>query len=157
MKNYKQRLIRAAEGFSDLINMIIVGAMLLVTVGVGGFFIRDILIVFQSGFTDGITEEFASLLLLWVLAELIHTQIAYLKGGPLDVRIFVIVAMVAFLRKMMVVSLKIDKATMTFSDVMLLFYPMLSVLALGVVYWLIGRGGCGVVGLRGESDAAPEN
>jgi len=37
--------------------------------------------------------------------ELLETQVAFLKGKKLDVSVFVLVAMVAFIRKLMVASL----------------------------------------------------
>ena len=76
------------------------------------------------------------LLVLWVLMELLHTQIDYLKGGKFNISVFVLVAMVAFIRKLMLASLKPEKIEVA-------YYPLVVVGVLGVVYWLIKKAEAG--------------
>ena len=70
-----------------------------------------------------------SLLVLWVLMELLHTQIDFLKGGKFNVSIFVLVALVAFIRKPMVASLKPERLEIA-------YYPVVVIGVLSLAYCL---------------------
>ena len=79
---------------------------------------------------EGIGAVLGSLLIIWVLMELLETQVAFLKGRKFDVSVFVLVAMVAFIRKLMVASLKADKIEIA-------IFPLVTILALSVVYLIV--------------------
>ena len=73
-----------------------------------------------------------SVLILWMMMELLHTQVEQLKGGKFHVRIFVDLALVAFIRKVFVASLD-QKDAVSFGLL------LGGLLVLGVIYFLIGR------------------
>ncbi|MDX1776794.1 MAG: phosphate-starvation-inducible PsiE family protein [Desulfobulbales bacterium] len=131
-KEHKEKVLLLSEKFSDLMNIIIMIIMLVIIIGAVGFLIRDIFAFYQAGFASSIGTMLGSLLVLWVLLELLHTQIDYLKGGTFNISVFVLVAMVAFIRKLMVASLKPEKLEAA-------YYPLAVIGVLGIVYWLIKR------------------
>lgn len=131
-KDLKERIVGTSERFSDLLNVLVLCIMVLIIVGVVGLLIQDTISFYRVGFSQGIGTLLGSLLVLWVLMELLHTQIDYLKGGKFNISVFVLVAMVAFIRKLMVASLKPEALEVA-------YYPIVIIVALGLVYWLLSR------------------
>lgn len=74
-----------------------------------------------------------SLLVLWVLVELINSEIQMLQGDKFRISIFVGVVLIAFIRELLILSLKHDTN----------FVPMMALLAgvfvLGITYWLLAK------------------
>lgn len=131
MRGRKTRFIERAESFEYFVNSILVVAIavvILCAIGLLGF---DIYTLFKRGFAQGIGTILASLLILWVLLELLATQIDFLKGGRPSITVFVVVALVAFVRKLMVASLDAEKIESAY------FY-LGAILVLGIVYMLVG-------------------
>jgi len=117
-------------------NILILFIMLALIIGAIGVLGRDIIMFYKDGFSSGMGVILGSLLVLWVLMELLHTQIDYLNGGKFNISVFVLVAMVAFIRKLMLASLKPEKIEVA-------YYPLVVVGVLGVVYWLIKKAEAG--------------
>ena len=73
-----------------------------------------------------------TLLILWVVIELLDTQIGHIKGRAFAIKVFVSVALVAELRKVLTSSIShaswADQASLAGS-----------VLILGIIYWLISK------------------
>jgi len=74
-------------------------------VGVTLLLTSDIIYAFTENLERGVIKALGSLLILWMMIELLHTQVHQLKGGKFHVRIFVDLAMVAFIRKVFVATL----------------------------------------------------
>lgn len=75
-----------------------------------------------------------SLLVLWVLIELINSEIKMLRGDKFRISIFVGVVLIAFIREVLIMTLKHD------SDNAIPMILMLSgILILGFTYWLLTR------------------
>jgi uncharacterized membrane protein (DUF373 family) len=85
-----------------------------------------------SNVEQGVIRALGSLLILWMMVELLHAQVEQLKGGKFHVRIFVDLAMVAFIRKIFVASLE-DKDPWSFGLLIAALF------VLGVIYFLLGR------------------
>lgn len=132
MEDYKGRVLKLTEYFSGAMNFVLLGAIVLLIIGVVVLFAWDVVTFVKSDFSRGIDALFGTLLVLWVLTELLHTQLDYLKTGKLNLSIFVIVALVAFIRKLMVGSLSIVKIEVA-------YYPIATILVLGVVYYLVRK------------------
>jgi uncharacterized membrane protein (DUF373 family) len=132
MAGYKSRVLRITEYFSEAMNLVLLAAIMVIIVGVVILFVRDAVVFMRSDLAHGIGTVFGTLLMLWVLMELLHTQLDYLRTGKLDLSIFVIVAMVAFIRKLMVASLPLEKIEVA-------YYPVATILVLGVVYYLVRK------------------
>ena len=108
MKGFKENLLKAAETFSFGLNILMLVFLVVIIVGVTGLLFKDIYTYFVSGFEYSVSVLLGSFLVLWVLLELMHTQLEYLKGGKVDVSIFILVALMAFVRKLMVSALEPD-------------------------------------------------
>ena len=81
---------------------------------------------------QGIASVLGSLLILWVLIELLENQVSFLRGGRLNVGVFVLVVIVAFVRKLLVASLQVER-------IETLVFPLGTILVLSIVYFIIRR------------------
>jgi len=64
---------------------------------------------------SGFIQALATLLLLWTILELMQTEIGFLQGKPIDVVVFVQVALVVVVREIIVLPVEQDNPT--FQDV----------------------------------------
>jgi uncharacterized membrane protein (DUF373 family) len=73
-----------------------------------------------------------SLLIIWVMVELMENEIRQLRGGQFKIQIFLGVGLVALIRELLIGSLDhgAGKEQLT---------VLAGIVALGVVYWLISR------------------
>ena len=131
MRGKRTGFIERAEKFEYIVNAVLVIAIAVVIVCAVGLIGFDIFNFFRQGFSQGIGTILASLLILWVLLELLATQIDFLKGGRPSITVFVVVALVAFVRKLMVASLNADKMESAY------FY-LGAIFILGFVYMMVG-------------------
>ncbi|HAK61536.1 MAG TPA: hypothetical protein DCO77_14370 [Nitrospiraceae bacterium] len=131
---YKVRsaLITFSEGFSQTMNLVLILALIGLTLGVLGLFVKDVGLLLQGDLTNGIISALGSLLLLWVIIELMNTEISHLKGGKFHISVFVGVALVTIIRETMIATLKHEKP-----DV--IYYLIAAILVVGFVYWLVAR------------------
>jgi|Deesub1362B_J571_1020462.scaffolds.fasta_scaffold00061_29 uncharacterized membrane protein (DUF373 family) len=127
----KSFLIRFAESFSSTMNLVLVLALILITLGVAGLFFYDVINIFaKNNISYGIISALGSLLILWILIELMNTEIEHLKGGRFNISVFIGVALVAFIRDLMIMTLKHEK-------IMVSYYLVAAIFVLGIVYWLV--------------------
>ncbi len=126
----KNNFIERAETFEYYVNAVLVIAIAIVIVCAIVLLGYDIFSFIQKGFVQGIGTILASLLILWVLLELLATQIDFLKGGRPSITVFVVVALVAFVRKLMVASLNAEKIESAY------FY-LGAIFVLGLVYMMV--------------------
>jgi len=130
MDRPKKRFLAASEQFLSIVNGILIATIAVVVLCAIGLLLMDVFSFVRDRTAEGIAAVMGSLLIIWVLMELLETQVAFLKGRKLDVSVFVLVAMVAFIRKLMVASLKVDK-------IEIVAFPLVTILALSVVYLII--------------------
>lgn len=130
----KSSLIDFSEKFAYTMNMALVLALIGLSVGVMWLFISDLygLIVGTVHAGEGIISALGSMLILWVMIELIDTEIAHLKGGKTKISVFVGVALVSTIREMMIATLKHSQESAIYSLIG-------AILVTGVVYWLVTR------------------
>lgn len=110
---------------------IIVGLALLVSaIIVIGLFVHDVWAIITGTVAGGFLNALGTLLILWTLSELINAEVRYLQGEHIRVAVFIEVAIAATIRKLLVVSAEgVDVAhSATY---------ILTLLALGIVYWLL--------------------
>jgi uncharacterized membrane protein (DUF373 family) len=104
-----------------------------VSLAVVGLFFFDVSKIFTLDHPEnGIIAAFGSMLIIWMMIELLDTEIAHLKGRKIPIKIFVGVVIVAFLRKVLIASLAHEEIFAFASKVGTL-------LILGVVYWLVTK------------------
>lgn len=125
-------LIQLANRVSHGLNLTLVLGLVGLGVMVIGLFVYDIMHILDGNLEQGILGTLGSLLMLWVVIELMDTEIKHLKGGKFAIKVFISVALVAMIRKILVTSLRHDAVEAQVSLVA-------AVAVLGVVYWLIAK------------------
>ncbi|HTG01391.1 MAG TPA: protoglobin domain-containing protein [Nitrospirota bacterium] len=131
---YKVRsaLISFSERFSHTANLMLVLALIGLTLGVVWLFIQDVMGMFASGIESGIISSLGSMLLLWLMIELINTEISHLKGGKFHISVFVGVALVTMIRETMIATLRHEKPESV-------YYLIAAILVIGFVYWIVAK------------------
>ncbi len=128
----RNALISFAERFAQTMNLVLVLALIGLTLGVIALFAMDLKDLVAVGIEHGIITSLGSLLVLWIMIELMNTEIKHLKGGKFRISVFVGVALVAFIRDTMIMALK-HEATEK------LYYLIALILTLGIVFWLVTK------------------
>lgn len=133
-QKFETYLIQLANRFSHGLNIILVLGLVILGVMVIGLFGYDLIHLFDEGgdFEKALLSTLGSLLMLWVVIELMDTEIKHLRGGKFAIKVFISVALVAVIRKILVTSLKSDAVEAQISLVA-------AVAVLGVIYWLISK------------------
>ena len=128
----KSALITFSERFSQATNFMLVFALIGLTIGVGWLFLRDVAHIFSGDVEQGIISSLGSMLLLWLMIELMSTEIAHLKGGKFYISVFVGVALVTMIRETMIATLRHEKPES-------IYYLIAAILVIGFVYWIVAK------------------
>jgi len=128
----KSALLSFSERFSQVMNFMLVFALIGLTIGVGWLFLRDVINIFSGDIEQGIISSLGSLLLLWLMLELMNTEISHLKGGKFHISIFVGVALVTMIRETMIATLRHEKPES-------IYYLIAAILVVGFVYWIVAK------------------
>lgn len=113
-----------------LINSAVIVAIAIVLLFSIGLLFYDIYNLIRNRYALGMGTVLGSLLILWVLMELFENQVAHLKGKRIDASVFIVVALVAFIRKLMVASLDAEKIEVA-------YFPLATIFILSIVYLAI--------------------
>jgi uncharacterized membrane protein (DUF373 family) len=113
-------------------NLVLVLALIGLTLGVIVLFVMDLRNLVTIGIEHGIITALGSLLVLWIIIELMNTEIKHLKGGKFRISVFVGVALVAIIRDTMIMALKNEAIEK-------LYYLIALILTLGIVFWLVTK------------------
>ena len=133
-KKAENKLISFARRFSYGLNLVLVMGLVILGLTVLGLFAYDLTHIFTGNIEKGLLATLGSLLMLWVVIELVDTEIDHLKGAKFSVKVFISVAMVAVIRKILVASLKSESAAIEAQ------YSLIAALAvLGIVYWIVTK------------------
>jgi len=95
-----------------VISIALVLATLLLT---GYFFLQVWEALSVHSLIDGFLHALGILLLLWTMIELMQTEIGFLRGEPIDVTVFVEVALVVVVRE--IILLPVENTQPTLADV----------------------------------------
>ncbi|MDA7816859.1 protoglobin domain-containing protein [Sulfurimonas sp.] len=133
MSHVEKNILSSLKKFNSYINYFLAGALAIVAFFAIGLFGYDIYLLF---FTDikiekGILTVLGSLLVLWASIELIHEEIEHLQGKGFAIGAFIMLAMAALIRKVLIYSLSSEKG-----EELLIIAVVLVGLALS--YWLVG-------------------
>jgi len=128
----KSALVDFAEKFTQAANLILVLALIGLTLGVLAIFYIDVSHILEGDLAGGIISALGTLLILWVIIELMNTEIAHLKGGKFRISVFIGVALVTIIREAMIAILKHEQ-------VEFMQYVIAAILVVGVVYWLVAK------------------
>jgi uncharacterized membrane protein (DUF373 family) len=126
----KSMLINFSERFSQTMNLLLVLALIGLTLGVVWLFIQDVVHLVSGDVERGIVSALGSMLLLWLMIELMNTEISHLKGGKFHISVFIGVALVTMIRETMIATLKHDRPEA-------IYYLIAAILVIGFVYWLV--------------------
>ncbi|MHB8067602.1 MAG: protoglobin domain-containing protein [Desulfobaccales bacterium] len=125
-------LIRFAHRFTFGLNMLLLVGLIALSLGVVAVLAHDISLIFRGSPEKGLVSALGSLLILWLMIELLDAEIDRLQGGAFQLSLFVGVALVAFIRKVLVASLAHEPL-----QVEILY--LAGILILGVIFWLVSR------------------
>ncbi|HLO25877.1 MAG TPA: protoglobin domain-containing protein [Geobacteraceae bacterium] len=128
----ESKLIKAAERFTYGLNLILVLALVGVSASVVGLFFWEIAHAFSGDVEKGMLSALGTLLILWMMVELMDNEIKTLKGGRFNILVFIGVVIVAIIREILISTLRNDLlATQMFLAGTLLI--------LGIVYYLVAK------------------
>ncbi len=74
-------LITFSDRFPQTMNFVLIIALICLTLGVIGLFIYDLQYLLSGDLAKGIITALGSMLMLWIVIELMNTEIKHLKGG----------------------------------------------------------------------------
>lgn len=128
----ESKLIKATERFTYGLNLMLVMALVGVSVSVVGLFFWEIIHVFSGDVEKGILSALGTLLILWMMIELMDNEIKTLKGGRFNILVFIGVVIVAIIREILISTLRHDLLTTQ-------IFLAGTLLILGVVYYLVSN------------------
>ncbi len=131
-KKAEGKLINFAKRFSYGLNLVLLIGLVILGITVLGLFGYDLTHLFAGNIERGLLASLGSLLMLWVVIELVDTEVDHLKGGKFSIKIFVSVAMVAIIRKILITSLKSDEVNAQ-------IFLIVALAVLGAIFWMISK------------------
>jgi uncharacterized membrane protein (DUF373 family) len=133
LSKVEKTILTSLKKFNSYVNFFLAGSLAIVAFFAIGLFIYDIYLLFFSdiGIEKGILTVLGSLLVLWAAIELIHEEINHLQGKGFAIGAFIMLAMAALIRKILIYSLSSDK-----SDELLVIGAV--IVCLAISHWLIG-------------------
>ena len=132
LSKVEKNILSGLKKFNSYVNYFLAGALAIVAFFAIGLFLYDIYLLF---FTDikiekGILTVLGSLLVLWASIELIHEEIEHLQGKGFAIGAFLMLAMAALIRKVLIYSLSSEKG-----EELLIIAGVIVALALS--HWLV--------------------
>jgi uncharacterized membrane protein (DUF373 family) len=133
LSKFEKTILAGLKKFNSYVNFFLAGALALVAFFAIGLFAYDIYLLFFSdiGIEKGILTVLGSLLVLWAAIELIHEEIEHLQGKGFAIGAFIMLAMAALIRKVLIYSLSSEKA----EDLLIIGAV---IVGLAISYWLVG-------------------
>jgi uncharacterized membrane protein (DUF373 family)/truncated hemoglobin YjbI len=134
-ERFESVLVQWAERLLHGLNLILMIGLLAMALGVMGLFAYDVFGAFSSGLAQldkAVIKALGSLLILWMMIELLHAEVGYIRGGHFPVRGFLELALVAFIRKLFVAALE-------HADPLNFGLLLGALLVLGVIFYLVTR------------------
>ena len=125
-------LIRFAQRFTYGLNILLVVGLLGLSLGAVALIVQDVTHIAQGDLNKGLVGAMGSVLILWVVIELLDMEIDRLQGGAFKLQLFVGLALVAFIRKVLVTSLGAH-------DLWSEGLYLAGILVCGVIFWLVSR------------------
>ena len=132
MSKFEKSVLASLKKFNSYVNFFLAGSLALVAFFAIGLFVYDIYLLFASdtGIEKGILTILGSLLVLWAAIELIHEEINHLQGKGFAIGAFIMLAMAALIRKVLIYSLSSEKGNE-------LLVIGIVIVFLAISYWLV--------------------
>ncbi len=133
LSKIEKSILTSLKKFNSYINYFLAGALALVAFFAVVLFGYDIYLLLFSGIgiEKGILTVLGSLLVLWAAIELIHEEINHLQGKGFAIGAFIMLAMAALIRKVLIYSLSAEKGKE-------LLIIAAVIVGLAIAYWLVG-------------------
>jgi len=125
-------LIRFARRFTFGLNLLLLAGLIGLAAGMVVVLLNDVSLIFRGNLDKGLISALGSLLVLWLAIELLEAEIDRLRGGELQLSLFVGVGLVAFIRKILI-------ATLSHEDIKMELVYLAGIFIFGIIYWLISR------------------
>ena len=125
-------LIRFARRFTFGLNLLLLVGLIGLSGGMIVVLLNDVSLIFRGQLDKGLVSALGSLLVLWLAIELLEAEIDRLRGGELQLSLFVGVGLVAFIRKVLI-------ATLSHEEVQTELVYLGGIFIFGIIYWLIAR------------------
>lgn len=126
-------LVNLMERFTHGLNLVLGIALTVVSIEVIALFAHDAFNIFNT--TDlehSVIAALGSLLIIWMMIELLGTEVKHLKGQKIPIKVFIGIVIVAFIRKVLVGSLEHTSILEYGTKVGTLF-------VLALVFWLVAK------------------
>lgn len=130
----KNKILVWAEKASLVTHSMLLIFLIVMTLAGVGFFIWSLWDLKGVAPDKLFVTALGSLLVLWVLIELINSEIQMLRGDKFKISIFVGVVLIAFIREVLIMTLKHDAGN---TKTMILMLG--GILVLGITYWLLAK------------------
>lgn len=130
-KSLRDFIIGVSERLEFIIQITILSFLIFLTLSAATYFIFDIVELLKLKPDYFIIKALSSLLMIWVLSELLYTEINIIKGAKFKISTFVGVALIAFVRDLLIMTLEHSSNT---NKILII---ILSIAVLGVIYWLV--------------------
>ena len=133
LSKIEKNILTGLKKFNSYANYFLAAALVVVAFFAIGLFLYDIYLLFFTdiGIEKGILTVLGSLLVLWASIELIQEEIYHLQGKGFAIAAFIMLAMAALIRKVLIYSLSSER-----SEELLIIAGV--IVGLSVSYWLIG-------------------
>jgi len=130
--SWRKMIVEFSERFSLLMHSVLVLVLIGLTVMALVIFAQDVIHLLQGQAEKLLITALGSLLIIWVLVELLHTEVQIIRGGKFKTSVFVSVALIAFIRDLLIITLKHENG-----NVVQYGFILSSILILGLIFWLI--------------------
>ena len=128
---FRGLVVKFGEKFSFVMQVVLIGILVLLTTFATISVVHDLINLSINKSHEFLISTLGSLLILWILAELIRTEIQLIKGGDFRISVFIGVALIAYIRDLLILTLQQHMYEET------TIYVLISILILGIIYWLI--------------------
>lgn len=136
----ESKLVKLADRFGYGLNLILVLALFGISVAIVGQLGIDIWKIVNGHIEQAIIHILGTLLMLWVMIELMYTEIHSLRFGKFSITVFIKVVMVAVIRDLLISTL--EHSVWERQLVM-----VGSVFLLGIVYWIMTKAEINEIGV----------
>ncbi len=128
----ESKLIKFTENFSHFINLFLISCLVVISISIILFFIHDFSKIFTGNIEKGLLSALGTMLILWMMVELLEVEIRNLKEHKIDTKVFISVVIIAFIRKILI-------ATFEHLEIQKEIFLVGTVLILSIVYFLISK------------------
>jgi uncharacterized membrane protein (DUF373 family) len=130
---YKFRgfVVKMGEKFSFIIQVVLISVLIVLTAIAAITVGCDLINLTINRAHELLISSLGSLLILWILAELIRTEIQLIKGGDFRISVFIGVALIAYIRDLLILTLQNNL------NQVVPVYVLATIFILGLIYWLI--------------------